>query len=142
LAIFRPKLNELLLGRVHSSTPMGLQVSLSFFQDVTVPTSNLRDPSVFDERLQTWIWQYKDETGKIVPYAYKEDEIVCVRVRSVQFTDSQNSSLEAARRAQAMSSSKSFTPSNQVAHSPQEIPPMLVVASVEEPGLGLVSWWI
>lgn len=146
LVIFRPRINQLLIGRVLSSTPMGLQVSLGFFQDVSIPTSQLRAPSVFDDRLQTWVWQYQDEKGKVVPYPYQTDQLVCVRVKSVQFTDSEDSSLLATRRAQAMLSASStqskLASSTQHATSPQDQPPMLVVGSIEEDGLGLLSWWI
>ena len=148
LVVFRPKVNELLVGRVHSSTPMGLQVSLGFFQDFTIPVNQLRSPCVYDERLKTWVWQYQDETGgKVVNYPYQPDELICVRVKSVQFTDSLDSSLSAARRAQAMSGSNKSVkiPTGQGVAGPhvqQDEPPMLVVGSVEEDGLGLLSWWI
>ena len=145
LVIFRPKVNELLVGKVLASTPMGLQVSLGFFQDVTIPTINLRAPSVFDERLQTWVWQYVDDMGKTVPYPYRAEDVVCLRVKSVQFTDSQDTSMGAVRRAQAlMSSAKNLNTSatHPVSHVAHEQPPMLVVGSVEEDGLGLLSWWV
>ena len=148
VVVFRPKLNELLIGRVHSSTPMGLQVSIGFFQDVTIPVNQLRAPGVYDERLRTWVWQYRDDNDKAINYPYQADELICLRVKSVQFTDSLDSSLSAARRAQALSASNKAVkiPTGQAVagavHLPQDQPPMLVVGSVEEDGLGLLSWWL
>lgn len=145
LVVFRPRINELLIGRVHSSTPMGLQVSLGFFQDVTIPANQLREPCVYDEKLNMWMWEYADASGKVVPYPYRPDELICVRVKSVQFTDSLDSSLNAARRAQALSNPNKPVKTSKVttsSHIAQDEPPMLVVGSVEEDGLGLLAWWI
>lgn len=145
LVVFRPRSNELLIGKVLSSTPMGLQVTLGFFQDVTIPANHLREPCRFDEKLNTWVWEYQDEKGKSIQYPYTPDEPIGVRVTSVQFTDSVDSNLTATRRAQAMSTGQKHTMtghSTAHAHIPQEEPPMLVVASVEQDGLGLLSWWM
>jgi DNA-directed RNA polymerase III subunit RPC8 len=157
LVVFRPKVNELLIGRVHSCSQMGIQVSLGFFHDVSVPANLLRQPTVFDERLRTWVWQYQaDEQSATAHYPYRHDELICIRVKSVQFTDSLDSSLDAARRAQALSKTPSQTTKTtedksgndegdqhkHLSHVHTEQPPMLVVGSVEEDGLGLISWWI
>jgi hypothetical protein len=104
------------------------------------------------------VWQYQaDEHSATAHYPFRQDELVCIRVKSVQFTDSLDSSLDAARRAQALSKSTAQTgkPADKVtgqddkgeehkhqSHVHTEQPPMLVVGSVEEDGLGLISWWI
>lgn len=155
LVVFRPKLNELLVGHVKSCTPMGIQISLGFFHDVSVPVIHMRNPCVFDERQRCWVWQYSAGDGKPpTNYPFRENERICIRVKSVQFTDSLDSTLEASRRAQAMVAKKpekemnvsatQDTPSEHkhVSHVATEQPPMLVVGSVEEDGLGLLSWWI
>jgi len=159
LVIFRPKINELVIGRVHSCSQMGIQVSLGFFHDVSVPANLLRQPAVFDERLRTWVWQYQPDGDHSTPshYPYRQDELICIRIKSVQFTDSLDSSLDATRRAQALSKSSATQPPKpntapgedqetgehkHVSHVHTEQPPMLVVGSVGEDGLGLVSWWI
>lgn len=145
LVVFRPKIGEILFGRVQSSTPMGLQVSLGFFQDVTIPANQLRDPCDFDEKLLTWVWEYKDDKEKVIPYPYVPGESIALRVTSVQFTDSFDSSLAAKRRAQAMSTAQKPVAGGSTsahAHIPHEEPPMLVVGSVAEDGLGLLAWWV
>jgi DNA-directed RNA polymerase III subunit RPC8 len=155
LVVFRPKVNELLVGHVKSCTPMGIQVSLGFFQDVSVPAIHMRQPCVFDEKQRSWVWQYCAEDGKPpAHYPYRDNEPICIRVKSVQFTDSLDSTTEASRRAQALATKKPEKESDMtisqpassehkhVSHVPMEQPPMLVVGSVEEDGLGLLSWWI
>lgn len=153
VVVFRPKINELLIGRIVNSTPMGLQVSLGFFQDVSIPANQLRTPSAFDERLGVWTWQYQSNPDQAaVQYPYATDSLVCIRVTSIQFLDS---SVDGARRALALS--KTSKPSSDPkaglpalagedsAHHPtipQEQPPMLVVGSVDEDGMGLLSWWL
>jgi DNA-directed RNA polymerase III subunit RPC8 len=155
LVVFRPKINELLIGHVKSCTPMGIQISLGFFHDVSVPVIHMRNPCVFDEKQRTWVWQYSIGDGKPpANYPFRENEAICIRVKSVQFTDSLDSTLEASRRAEAMVAKKpdkELTPAGAPPESPEhkhvshvtvEQPPMLVVGSVEEDGLGLLSWWI
>lgn len=149
LVVFRPKVDELLVGRVHASTPMGLQVTLGFFQDVSIPINHLRKPCEYDEQTKSWAWVYQaTPTAIAMPYPYQQNEVICVRVKSVQFADSLDGSLNAARRAQALSTSKEGMkiPVGQQDenHSPipTNQPPMLIVGSVEEDGLGLASWWL
>jgi DNA-directed RNA polymerase III subunit RPC8 len=145
LVVFRPKVGELLIGKVHASTPMGLQVSLGFFQDVTIPANQLRKPCIYDDNKRTWFWEYEDEIGKKLNYPYIPGERICLRVTSVQFIDSFDSSLSANRRAQAMSSAQkpvTGVSTSTHAHAPHEEPPMLVVGSVEEDALGLLGWWL
>jgi DNA-directed RNA polymerase III subunit RPC8 len=148
LAVFRPKVGELLLGRIVGSTPMGLQVSLGFFHDISIPVINMRNPSVFDERLGVWNWQFKaDSSQPPVQYPYSMDGVVCVRVKSIQFLDS---AVDGARRALALQKDSkpstehvpSTTAATHYARIVSDEPPMLVVASVEEDGFGLLSWWI
>lgn len=152
VVVFRPKVNELLIGRIVNSTPMGLQVSLGFFQDVSIPANQLRSPSAFDERLGVWTWQYQANPDQAaVQYPYAADSIVCIRVTSIQFLDS---TVDGARRALALrKDNKTAAPDLKIdgpregddsSHSkiPAEQTPMLVVGSVDEDGMGLLSWWL
>ncbi len=154
VVVFRPKVNELLIGRIVNSTPMGLQVSLGFFQDVSIPANQLRSPSAFDERLGVWTWQYQSSPEQAaVQYPYATDSIVCIRVTSIQFLDS---TVDGARRALALSKdhktstadTKNGPPQiagDETSHNsklPQDQSPMLVVGSVDEDGMGLLNWWL
>ena len=146
LMVFRPQVGELLIGRVLASTPMGLQISLGgFFQDVSVPITHLRKPCEYDARSKAWVWKYQASPGVAeVPYPYLQDELICVCVKSVQFIDSLDGSLTAARRAEALSTpvvpAHASAEEQAVEHTPH--PPMLIVASVEDDGMGLLNWWV
>jgi DNA-directed RNA polymerase III subunit RPC8 len=143
LVVFRPKVNDILIGKVHSSTPMGLQVTLGFFQDCSIPSSQLRRPCAYDERLKLWAWQYSTDGGQSVNYPYKVGEPICVKVKSVQFSESVDSAVSGSRRAEA--TQKKSPRKIPEGHHPTTVtdePPMLVVGSVEEDGMGLLSWWL
>ena len=66
---------EVLTGRVTESSAAGLRVSLEFFEDVSVPSTMLQEPSVFlpsgglssssSSSSGMWVWKYggDDEDG-------------------------------------------------------------------------------
>jgi DNA-directed RNA polymerase III subunit RPC8 len=57
LVIFRPFVEEVLLGRIAKSTPEGVQVKLGdFFQDIHIPAYWMLRPSKFDEKTKLWVW--------------------------------------------------------------------------------------
>ena len=41
-----------------------VSVTLGFFDDIFVPSSNLQHPSRFDEAEQVWIWEYDNNGDK------------------------------------------------------------------------------
>ena len=47
--VFRPFIEEVLIGRVKSSTKEGLTLNLGFFDDIFLPASHLQHPCRFDE---------------------------------------------------------------------------------------------
>ena len=47
--VFRPFIEEVLTGRIKSSTKEGVTLNLGFFDDIFVPASNLQHPCRFDE---------------------------------------------------------------------------------------------
>lgn len=66
--IFRPYLDEVLVGKVKSSSKEGIYVSMQFFDDIFIPASNLQSPTKFDEKEQLYVWQY--DTGDSVHDLY------------------------------------------------------------------------
>jgi DNA-directed RNA polymerase III subunit RPC8 len=57
LVIFRPFVEEVLLGRIAKSSPEGIQVKLGdFFQDIHIPAYWMLRPSKFDEKTKLWVW--------------------------------------------------------------------------------------
>mmetsp|Transcript_95529 Transcript_95529/g.169629 ORF Transcript_95529/g.169629 Transcript_95529/m.169629 type:complete len:200 (+) Transcript_95529:89-688(+) len=118
LIVFRPAVDEWMVGSVAGSTKRGLLVSLGFFQDVEIPSANLRTPYVYDSGQGMWVWRFKDEeTKETTNFFYEKDELIRFRVTAVKFPD---------------------------ASWPKEMrlkKPMSIVGAVDRDGLGLVSWW-
>ncbi|KAG7347386.1 DNA-directed RNA polymerase [Nitzschia inconspicua] len=57
LVVFRPFVEEVLLGKIAKSTPDGIQVKLGdFFQDIHIPAYWMLRPSKFDEKSGLWVW--------------------------------------------------------------------------------------
>uniref|UniRef100_A0A6V0I3X3 RNA polymerase III subunit Rpc25 domain-containing protein n=1 Tax=Zooxanthella nutricula TaxID=1333877 RepID=A0A6V0I3X3_9DINO len=118
LVVFRPIVDEWLVGSLSSSTEKGLSLSLGFFQEVEIPSSNLRTPYTFDALQQMWVWQYRNaDTMEHINFFYEKDELVRFRVMSVDFPE-----------ATGPEANKRETP-------------MKIVGAVDRDGLGCVSWW-
>jgi DNA-directed RNA polymerase III subunit RPC8 len=66
--VFRPFIDEILVGKVKSSSREGIHISMTFFDDIFIPSSNLPTPTRFDETEQLYVWQY--DTGESVHDLY------------------------------------------------------------------------
>ncbi|CAE7529909.1 POLR3H [Symbiodinium natans] len=118
LIVFQPLLDEWLVGCIDSSTTRGITVSLGFFQDVEIPSANLRTPYTFDEVHGTWVWLYHDEESKeTTNFFYEKGELIRFRVTAINFPDA---SWPKERRLRQ---------------------PMSIIGAVDRDGLGLLSWW-
>ncbi|CAK9069106.1 DNA-directed RNA polymerase III subunit RPC8 (RNA polymerase III subunit C8) (DNA-directed RNA polymerase III subunit H) (RNA polymerase III subunit 22.9 kDa subunit) (RPC22.9) [Durusdinium trenchii] len=112
LIVFQPLVDEWLVGSVSGSTQRGLQISLGFFQDVEIPSANLRTPYMYDAAQERWVWLYQDEdTKESVNYFYEKDQLIRFRVTHVHFPEG------------------------------KQRKPMSIVGAVDRDGLGLVEWW-
>lgn len=80
LVVFRPFVEEVLLGRISKSSAEGIRVSLRFFEDIFIPAYWMLSPSKYEENTGLWVWtpQYDDddkeeeeeeEEGQIKPTA-------------------------------------------------------------------------
>lgn len=63
LIVFRPFVEEVVLGKLLKSTPEGVQVSLGFFSDIFIPAYWMLNPSRYEKKSGLWVWtpQYDDE---------------------------------------------------------------------------------
>mmetsp|Transcript_32173 Transcript_32173/g.94006 ORF Transcript_32173/g.94006 Transcript_32173/m.94006 type:complete len:201 (+) Transcript_32173:113-715(+) len=118
MIVFRPIANEWLVGCISGSSEKGLSVTLGFFHDVEVPSSNLRTPYTFDAVRQVWVWQYRNlETRESINFFYEKEELLRFRVISVIFPE-----------AGTTQKDKKETP-------------MRIVGAVDLDGLGCMCWW-
>lgn len=149
LLVFRPALDEVLVGKVKGcSRNEGVRVSLGFFEDILIPPEALQHPQRFDEAEQVWVWEYPSEDGHVDLFMDSGEE-VRFRVTAEQFVDtSPSTAAAAAAEASAAGGSRQGpqddgdVADDRLEDQPdgQKVPYQLM-ASVNEPGLGLLSWW-
>jgi DNA-directed RNA polymerase III subunit RPC8 len=63
LILFRPFVEEVVLGTISKSTSEGIQVSLGFFDDIYIPAYWMLNPSRYEPTSGLWVWtpQYEDD---------------------------------------------------------------------------------
>nr|CAG4643496.1 EOG090X0DHL [Ilyocryptus agilis] len=123
--VFRPFMDELLVGKIKSSCKEYVQVSLGFFDDIIIPAENLMSPSRFVQGEDLWVWEYTTEDEKHDMYMDPGEEIR-FKVVSEEFHDTTpsgpNDSGDDAKESNKKCAYR-------------------IIASINEPGLGLLSWW-
>ncbi|XP_041986232.1 DNA-directed RNA polymerase III subunit RPC8 [Aricia agestis] len=121
--IFRPMVEEILTGKIRSCSREGVHVTLGFFDDILIPVNALQHPSRFDETEQAWVWEYPKEDGEKHDLFMDSGESIRFRVTSETFEES--------------------IPSGpQSTECPvQTIAPYKLTGGINEPGLGLLTWW-
>ncbi|XP_060573269.1 DNA-directed RNA polymerase III subunit RPC8-like [Ruditapes philippinarum] len=126
--VFRPFVDEILLGKIKSCSKEGVCVSMGFFDDILIPADSMQDPTRFDENEQLWAWEYQMEDGKHDLFMDIGEEI---RFRVVD-----NTFVDTTPVGPENVSKDSDVTEHEVKKSPYTI-----TASTSEPGLGLLSWW-
>jgi DNA-directed RNA polymerase III subunit RPC8 len=130
----------------------GLQISLGFFQDITVPEYCLQEPSHFDSNEALWYWKFDGNEMWM-----DLEERVQFRVQSVKFQSVPKPGHLQARTAgihqrtsgsykyctlilcrwlQESGNEGPFVGSAELPFSPME-----VIGDINGDGLGLTSWW-
>ena len=61
MVVFRPKVEEILVGRIKSCSREGVQISLGFYDEIFVGPESLQHPARFDETENVWVWEYPGE---------------------------------------------------------------------------------
>ena len=120
--VFRPFIDEVLIGKIKSCSREGVTVSLGFFDDILIPPEYLQQPSKFDDSEQVWVWEYATNEGTHDLFM-DINEPIRFRVVDEVFVDT--------------------TPQSKAgeAKSKESCTPYFLKAQVSDPGLGLLSWW-
>ncbi|XP_060869354.1 DNA-directed RNA polymerase III subunit RPC8 [Metopolophium dirhodum] len=125
--VFRPFVEEILIGKVKSSSSEGAVLTTGFFEDIFVPAANMQNPSRFDAKDKVWVWEY-DNCGDTVELHMDIGETVRFRVVSEQFVDTHPGVDSGLLDTGEIATSKSKSPYS-------------IVGTVREPGLGVIGWW-
>ncbi|XP_060520838.1 DNA-directed RNA polymerase III subunit RPC8 [Cylas formicarius] len=56
--VFRPFMEEILVGKIRTCSEEGVHVTLGFFDDILIPPNALQHPAKFNETEQAWVWEY------------------------------------------------------------------------------------
>ncbi|KAJ8651528.1 DNA-directed RNA polymerase [Lichtheimia ornata] len=135
LVIFRPFVGEVITGRVKSCSSSGVRVTLGFFDDIHIPAPALQPGSEFDPAEQLWVWNYEGEK------LYMDlDEPIRIRVLREVFTDKTPTPATAASTGRRQSAADASATADLQANS-AKIPPYALTCTIQEDGLGLLSWW-
>lgn len=144
--VFRPFVDEVILGVVKTSNSEGIFVSMDFFDEIFIPGNRLQTNSKFDESEQLWFWEYENEDGKH-PLYMELGEKIRFRIIGESFVDTsptgpkEASTIATDGSAQAASAPATASPQADASNSEEKKIPYSLTASISEPGLGLLSWW-
>uniref|UniRef100_A0A0A9XE25 DNA-directed RNA polymerase III subunit RPC8 n=1 Tax=Lygus hesperus TaxID=30085 RepID=A0A0A9XE25_LYGHE len=84
--VFRPFIEEIIVGKVKNCSKEGVHVTLGFFDDIFIPANSLQHPSRFEEVEQVWVWEY-DNNGEKHDLFMDQGEPVRFRVVSETFVE-------------------------------------------------------
>ncbi|GAB1865630.1 DNA-directed RNA polymerase III subunit RPC8 [Camponotus japonicus] len=126
--VFRPWIEEILIGKVRSSSSEGVHVTLGFFEDIIIPPHKLQHPSHFNQTQQMWFWVYKTEDGTEHNLYMETGDAIRFRVVEEIFAETPLPSTVNTRDV------SEIPETNNVA-------PYILHGSIDEPGLGLLIWW-
>ncbi len=101
---------------------------MTFFDDIFIPANNIPEPSRFDEKEQVFVWQYDPSHEFFIDVG----EQVRFRVVEEQFVDTSPSGPVKKNELGTVSISQNKDESKC---------PYTIIGSINESGLGLVSWW-
>lgn len=134
LLVFRPFVEEVLVGKIRCCTKDAVHVSLGFFDDIILPSEALQHPHRFDETDQVWVWEYptEDDDGNPSHHDLFMDpgEEIRFRVTSETFVDTSPTAPDPNAPDQEA-----------VVSAGDKRIPYQLTASINEPGLGLLNWW-
>ncbi|ORX85228.1 hypothetical protein BCR32DRAFT_229818 [Anaeromyces robustus] len=133
MIVFRPFIGETLIGKVSNSSEKGIKVSMGFFDDITIPASQLTPDTTFDKTQNVWIWNF-NETDKL--YIDKNEEIR-FQVLTELFVDTGPMSKKKPFGQDPQESTKQL---NESAES-ELVVPYSIIGTITQQGLGLTSWW-
>jgi len=152
--VFRPFVDEVLYGTIKTSNSEGIFVSMSFFDDIFIPGDCLQTTSKFDQSEQLWFWEYKDDDGNVHPLNMELGEQIRFRVNGESFTDTSptgpkdpstlnpvdKSGPSTSTTGSSITSATAST-SGDLGTADEKRVPYLLKCTINEPGLGLLSWW-
>ncbi|KAM5345336.1 hypothetical protein ACJ41O_011198 [Fusarium nematophilum] len=120
MVVFRPFKGEVIIGRIRSSTPAGINLRTDFFDDIFVPYEELPEGAEYSHSEQLWVWNVDDENRLF----YDIHEMVHFQVIDEEWHDQ----------------APAGPTQTQVEDAPAKTP-YRIKASMAAEGLGVCLWW-
>ncbi|CAL5192921.1 unnamed protein product [Lathyrus oleraceus] len=120
LIMFRPFPGEIITAKLVSSDADGLRLSIGFFDDIYIPTHHMPNPNHYvpaNSTKGTWFWDFDEENDLSFGINYSDE--IKFQVQSVSYPPIP---------VEQPKESKPFAP-------------MLISGSLDQDGLGPVTWW-
>lgn len=150
LVVFRPFTNEVLVGRISSSTAESIRITMGFFDDIYIPPHLLPHPSAFDYQEQAWFWLLDPASEAHVadPLLSAPEERMYLDVgETIRFAVESDNFYDL-EPGPAVGEGKLGDVPSGVGSLPGDpsskrgnYASYKIVASIAGQGLGLVSWW-
>jgi len=139
LVVFRPFVGQILIGTIKACSVEGIQVSMKFFDHIYIPPDALQEQSKFDENEELWYWDYEGSYQLLMDINDK----IRFRVESILFNPPSNTrKIKHKQKMKEMAEKRGL----KVEEVPDEkeviLSPLVIIGSVCEDGLGILSWWI
>jgi len=156
LIVFRPFVEEVVTGTILASNADGIQVSLGFFKDVYIPAYWMLNPSTYSEEKKIWIWnpdldeEDGDENGaktetaddsQLAEYEMFSGAEIRFKVKAVHFAQMTKTAKGMHASLSSDNTTRKRSESIGLYEETTPPPPMHIVASICEDGLGLTGWW-
>ncbi|TVY62804.1 DNA-directed RNA polymerase III subunit RPC8, partial [Lachnellula suecica] len=123
MIVFRPFKNEVMVGRISSAKPDGINIRTKFFNEIWVPFEKLPDGTQFSDADQIMIWRTADGEELY----FDNHETVRFRVEEEEWVD------------QAPVGPRQKDGGREEGEGRRS--PYRLVASMDEPGMGPCLWW-
>lgn len=168
LLVFRPFVEEVLVGRIVQMNADGMKIGLGFFDDVVIPGHWMLRPSRYDADAGGWVWcpefgaeeeGAEDGAAAAPEFRMEVGDRIRFRVKSVHFarvtatakglqstTTSTHANGGGTPRPEEQPGQRRRSSSMDLRESGHTrevtVPPcMYVIGSILEDGLGLPDWW-
>ncbi|KAF5272797.1 hypothetical protein FQA39_LY07824 [Lamprigera yunnana] len=142
--VFRPFMEEILTGKIRCSSAEGVH---GFFDDIIIPPTYLQHPSRFDETEQAWVWEYDTGDGNKHDLFMDAGETICFKVTAESFQETHPKTSAPTTSVSEPGDSADnkipylITVCSSTANLDLFLPELVFQGSINEPGLGLLSWW-
>ncbi|PWN26982.1 hypothetical protein BDZ90DRAFT_252890 [Jaminaea rosea] len=165
LAVFRPFVGEVLVGKVMSSDEGGIRVSMGFFDDIHIPLHLLPSPHAFDHKERAHFWLFDPSHPSYITdpitapdterFYLDQHEAIRFVVEDDIFEEGEPPLPAGALKEGEKAGDKAGTSGGgsgaigggvtmeaMEAARAKRKPPYRITASIAGQGLGLINWWM